>query len=139
FATNYELALMFIGIIFAGVAGSAVPATTIPFGKIVDYFTLYQQRSITYDEFSTKINFLSLVMVFFSICIFVSTYIYMATWIYTSERITRQIRERYLRAILRQNIAYFDKLSPGEVTTRITSDTHLIQQGIGEKAIIVMQ
>ncbi|CAG8816786.1 12350_t:CDS:2, partial [Gigaspora rosea] len=53
--------------------------------------------------------------------------------------ITRKIRERYLRAILRQNIAYFDKLGPGEVTTRITTDTHLIQEGIGEKAIIVIQ
>ncbi|KAF0341593.1 P-loop containing nucleoside triphosphate hydrolase protein [Gigaspora margarita] len=63
----------------------------------------------------------------------------MTTWIYTSERITRKIRERYLLAILRQNIAYFDKLGPGEVTTRITSDTHLIQEGIGEKAIVVIQ
>ncbi|GES94504.1 ABC multidrug transporter Mdr1 [Rhizophagus clarus] len=35
---------------------------------------------------------------------------------------------------LGQNVAYFDKLGAGEVTTRITSDTHLIQDGISEKA-----
>ena len=57
----------------------------------------------------------------------------MAAWVYTGERLTRQIRERYLRAILRQNIAYFDKIGAGEITTRITSDTHLIQDGISEK------
>jgi len=35
--------------------------------------------------------------------------------------------------LLRQNIAYFDHLGAGEVTTRITADTFLIQDGISEK------
>jgi ATP-binding cassette subfamily B (MDR/TAP) protein 1 len=36
--------------------------------------------------------------------------------------------------LLRQNAAYFDKLGPGEITTRITSDTNVVQEGISEKA-----
>jgi len=32
-----------------------------------------------------------------------------------------------LQAILRQNIAYFDKLGAGEVTTCITTDANLLQ------------
>ncbi|CAG8796754.1 7617_t:CDS:2, partial [Gigaspora rosea] len=55
------------------------------------------------------------------------------TWLFTGERIARQIREQYFRAVLRQNIAYFDKYGSGEVTTRITSDIHLVQDGISEK------
>jgi ATP-binding cassette, subfamily B (MDR/TAP), member 1 len=42
-------------------------------------------------------------------------------------RIARAVRQSYLKAILRQNIAYFDKLGAGEVTTRITTDTNLLQ------------
>ncbi|CAG8568513.1 1357_t:CDS:2 [Racocetra fulgida] len=53
--------------------------------------------------------------------------------------IARQIREQYFRAILRQNIAYFDKYGLGEVTTRITSDVHLIQDGISEKVALAFQ
>lgn len=34
---------------------------------------------------------------------------------------------------MRQNIAFFDKLGAGEITTRITADTNLIQDGISEK------
>ena len=34
---------------------------------------------------------------------------------------------------MRQNIGFFDKLGAGEVTTRITADTNLIQDGISEK------
>jgi len=100
---------------------------------MVDYFTKFQKGQIDKNQFADKVAFGALFFVYLAIVMFTSTYTYMATWVYTGERLTRQIRERYLRAILRQNIAYFDKLGAGEVTTRITSDTHLIQDGISEK------
>lgn len=34
---------------------------------------------------------------------------------------------------MRQNIGFFDKLGSGEITTRITADTNLVQDGISEK------
>ena len=54
---------------------------------------------------------------------FICTYIYMNVWVYTSEAAAKRIRERYLRAILRQDIAFFEKVGAGEVTTRIQTDT----------------
>lgn len=64
---------------------------------------------------------------------FATTYAYMLIWSYTSEVNSKRIRERYLKAVLRQDIAFFDQLGAGEVATRIQTDTHLIQQGISEK------
>jgi ATP-binding cassette subfamily B (MDR/TAP) protein 1 len=64
---------------------------------------------------------------------FVMTYLSTVCCIYAGEHITSKIREQYLAAILRQNIAFFDKLGAGEITTRITADTNLIQEGISEK------
>ena len=53
-----------------------------------------------------------------------TTYVYMATWAITGERNAKRIRENYLRAILRQDVAYFDTSGgAGEVATRIQSDT----------------
>ena len=54
---------------------------------------------------------------------FICTYIYMNIWVHTAEMTAKRIRERYLRAILRQDIAFFDKVGAGEVTTRIQTDT----------------
>lgn len=51
----------------------------------------------------------------------------MAGFSYTGERMTQKIREAYLRAILRQNVAFFDNVGAGEVATRITADMNLIQ------------
>lgn len=66
--------------------------------------------------------------------------VYIATvgFIYVGEHITAKIRENYLVAMLRQNIAFFDLLGAGEITTRITADTNLIQDGISEKVGLTM-
>ena len=54
---------------------------------------------------------------------FICTFTYMYIWVYTGEVGSKRLRESYLRAVLRQDIAYFDKVGAGEVATRIQSDT----------------
>ena len=53
----------------------------------------------------------------------VATYFYMVVWVYTGEVNAKRIRESYLRAILRQDIAFFDNVGAGEIATRIQTDT----------------
>lgn len=53
----------------------------------------------------------------------VCTYVYMNIWVHTGEVNAKRIRERYLQAILRQDIAFFDSVGAGEVATRIQTDT----------------
>jgi ATP-binding cassette subfamily B (MDR/TAP) protein 1 len=54
---------------------------------------------------------------------FCCTYIYMLTYVHTGESATKRLRESYLRAVLRQDISYFDSVGAGEVATRIQTDT----------------
>ena len=54
---------------------------------------------------------------------FFCTYAYMYIWVYTGEVNAKRIRERYLQAVLRQDIAFFDNVGPGEIATRIQTDT----------------
>ena len=79
----------------------------------------------------------------------------MVIWIYTGEVSAKRIREKYLQAVLRQDIAYFDTVGAGEVATRIQTDTRmsppsytlaltypilpdLVQQGMSEKVAHVV-
>lgn len=39
------------------------------------------------------------------------------------ELMTKRVREGYLRAVLRQDIAFFDDVGAGEIATRIQTDT----------------
>ena len=54
------------------------------------------------------------------------------------EHITLRIREEYVKAVLRQNIGYFDKAGAGEISTRASSDINLIQDGISEKVSFIL-
>lgn len=55
----------------------------------------------------------------------------------TGDRQAARIRGLYLRTILRQDIAFFDKeVNTGEVIGRMSGDTVLIQDAMGEKVYI---
>ena len=87
---------------------------------------------LTIEKHAQLVHFV-LYFIYLGIAEFFTVYIHMVGQIYTGEHITQKVREHYLEAILRQNIAYFDMLGSGEVTTRITADTNLFQDGISEK------
>ncbi|CAJ0754315.1 23090_t:CDS:2 [Entrophospora sp. SA101] len=139
FASRKDWCIMIFGLIFSAITGAAAPSMTIIFGQMINSFTDFQAGRISGEDFQKAVNNNTLSFVYLGIAIFVAAYICMTCWVYTGGRITRKIREAYLRALLRQNIAYFDKLGAGEVTTRITSDTHLIQDGISEKVVVAVQ
>lgn len=93
---------------------------------------------ISYDDFYGQLTKNVLYFVYLGIAEFVTVYVCTVGFIYTGEHVTQKIREHYLEAILRQNMAYFDRLGAGEVTTRITADTNLIQDGISEKVSLTL-
>ena len=62
-------------------------------------------------------------LVYIGVGMFVCTYLYMVIWVYTGEVGTRRLCEHYLKAVLRQDIAFFDNVGAGEVATRIQTDT----------------
>jgi len=55
-------------------------------------------------------------------------------WMVTGERQAARIRGLYLKTILKQDIAFFDtETTTGEVIGRMSGDTILIQDSMGEK------
>lgn len=58
----------------------------------------------------------------------------MACWTVTGERQASRVRNLYLRAVLGQDIGYFDnETSTGEIIERLSNDTVIIQDAMGEK------
>ncbi|KAJ1860847.1 hypothetical protein LPJ57_006613, partial [Coemansia sp. RSA 486] len=56
-----------------------------------------------------------------------------ACWAIAAENQGLRIRKLYYKSILRQDIGWFDTIKTGELTTRITNDVNLVQEGLGEK------
>ncbi|KAL5043996.1 hypothetical protein BDW71DRAFT_187008 [Aspergillus fruticulosus] len=133
YATKIDILIIIISAICAIAAGAALPLFTILFGSLASTFKNIMLYQISYDEFYDKLTTNVLYFVYLGIGEFVTVYVSTVGFIYTGEHATQKIREYYLESILRQNIGYFDKLGAGEVTTRITADTNLIQDGVSEK------
>ena len=103
------------------------------YGNFAGSFTSFSVDAVAAAKFQHQINTYTLYFVYLGIGSFTTSYISILGFSYTGERITRAIRELYLRAIFRQNIAFFDFLGSGEITSRISSDMNLVQDGIGQK------
>lgn len=146
YATRTEIVLNLIGLIAAIAAGAAQPLMTIAFSGLTTSFTRWGSEVIALqngtgtlesfnaarDRLYSDTNQNVLYLVYIGIASFAATYIFMAAFQHTGETNTRRVREAYLAAVLRQNLAYFDAVGAGEVTTRIENDTHLLQEGISE-------
>ncbi|KAG2070640.1 P-loop containing nucleoside triphosphate hydrolase protein [Suillus decipiens] len=159
YSTPLEIMLDCLGVIFAIAAGSSQPLMTLVFGDMTQDFvtfgsvqneyyqalqsndtnTIAQAQAALDAAASVFVHSASVdasYLAYLGIAMFASTYLYMCIWVYTSEANGKRIRERYLQAILRQEIAYFDDVGAGEVATRIQTDTHLVQMGISEKVTV---
>ena len=93
---------------------------------------------MSHSSFNSHLSHFTLYFIYLALGEFCAIYVCTVGFIYTGEHISGKIREQYLAAILRQNIAFFDKLGAGEITTRITADTNLVQDGISEKIALTL-
>ncbi|KAH7383906.1 leptomycin B resistance protein pmd1 [Pyrenochaeta sp. MPI-SDFR-AT-0127] len=133
YASRKDTAIMVLATIASIAAGAVMPLMTLVYGNFAGSFTSFSVDAVAIQHFKDQINTFTLYFVYLGIGSFVTSYISIVGFSYTGERITKQIRELYLRAIFRQNIAFFDFLGSGEITTRISSDMNLVQDGIGQK------
>ncbi|GMK59760.1 hypothetical protein CspeluHIS016_0803660 [Cutaneotrichosporon spelunceum] len=156
FATRKELVLQFIGLVIAACVGGALPCMTLVFGKLVTLFTDFgttmrqiAQEGLTPEaeaalqfakrNLKKEVGYCALYLMAMGLGVFILTYTYMLIWNYTGEVQSKRLREKYLRAVLRQEIAWFDDTGAGEVASRIQTNCRLVQTAISEKMGITVQ
>ncbi|KAE8449173.1 GTPase-activating protein [Mollisiaceae sp. DMI_Dod_QoI] len=133
YSTTYDIIIMIISAICSIAAGAALPLMTVIFGNLAGDFNNYFAGITSHSDFEHTITHMVLYFIYIGVAEFITIYISTVGFIYTGEHISGKIRAHYLEACMRQNIGFFDKLGSGEITTRITADTNLVQDGISEK------
>ncbi|GMI98930.1 P-glycoprotein 21, ATP-binding cassette B21 [Hibiscus trionum] len=130
FADSRDKVLMIVGTIGAIGNGLCMPLMTILFGDLIDAFGQNQSDNRVVDVVSR----VALRFVYLAVGAGVAAFLQVSCWMVTGERQAARIRGLYLKTILRQDIAFFDvETSTGEVIGRMSGDTVLIQDAIGEK------
>ncbi|KAJ6808791.1 ABC transporter B family member 11-like isoform X1 [Iris pallida] len=130
FADPHDRLLMIAGSIGAVANGAALPLMTVLFGDLIQSFGGASRN----DEVVHRVSKVCIKFVYLAIGTAVASFLQVACWMATGERQAARIRNLYLKTILKQEIAFFDKeTNTGEVVGRMSGDTVLIQDAMGEK------
>ncbi|KAK0606665.1 hypothetical protein LWI29_002414 [Acer saccharum] len=130
FADSTDILLMVVGTIAAIGNGICTPLMALLFGGFVNSFGDNANMKQMVDEVSK----VSLKFLFLAIGSGAAGFFEVICWIVTGERQAARIRSLYLKTILRQDIGFFDKEThTGEIIERMSGDTVLIQDAMGEK------
>ncbi|ODV91348.1 hypothetical protein CANCADRAFT_3056 [Tortispora caseinolytica NRRL Y-17796] len=138
FAGPMEYLLYFVGFLCSIAMGASLPLMTLLFGNVTGEFSDFTLDPTAATDFQGTISDYSLYFVYLAIGTLVVSFASTFLTVYLGEILTNRIRVNYLKAVLRQNIAFFDSVGSGEITTRIITDTDLIQRAISEKVSVLV-
>ncbi|KAF3897832.1 hypothetical protein GTR04_2451 [Trichophyton interdigitale] len=93
-----------------------MPVMTVLFGGLAGTFRNFLLGDISDSEFTSELASFTLYFLYLAIGEFAMVYVATIGFVYAGEHITAKIRERFLAAILRQNIAFFDELGAAIAT-----------------------
>lgn len=122
FFKPYKLRL-FIGFIVLIIAASAALALPITIKLIIDQGYLLHQSDMLNQYFLVLLAIVAIMAVFSA-----ARY-YLVMWL--GERIVADIRTKLYRHILQMDPAFFESTSTGEVLSRLTTDTTIVQSVVG--------
>ncbi|KAH8483706.1 hypothetical protein Peur_063998 [Populus x canadensis] len=131
FADEYDWLLMISGSIGAIIHGSSMPVFFLLFGEMVNGFG--KNQSDLY-KMTHEVSKYALYFVYLGIVVCLSSYAEIACWMYTGERQVSTLRKKYLEAVLKQDVGFFDTdARTGDIVFSVSTDTLLVQDAISEK------
>ncbi|KAJ1954440.1 hypothetical protein GGI12_005790, partial [Dipsacomyces acuminosporus] len=145
FSSASDKLLMIIGTVAACASGSAEPLLNVFFADIIGSFLkfTYNPNSLHNPQHRNELDHTTrkYCWYFFALGLgmWVVSTIQKLCWNIASERIGKRVRETFYTSILRQDISWFDEVTTGELTSRISGDVNLLQDGVGEKFSYLIQ
>ncbi|CAA7395061.1 unnamed protein product [Spirodela intermedia] len=131
FADRLDWLLMAGGSLGAVIHGSAMPVFFLLFGNLVNGFGKNQHDLSKMIE---EVSKYALYFVYLGLIVCISSYAEISCWMYTGERQVIALRKRFLEAVLRQDVGFFDTdARTGDIVFSVSTDTLLVQDAISEK------
>lgn len=122
-----RFAAVFFFVVISSLGEMAIPHYT---GKMTDWIMNEDEP----EAFNHAITVMTLMTIMSAVCEFVCDLIYNITM----SRIHTSIQGLVFQAVLKQDIAFFDKATTGDIVSRITTDTNTMSESLSEKLSLLM-
>ena len=116
-----------LAVLFLVLAAAATLVFPVALRQLIDGGLVAGERSA--QAMGLRGHFLELFAVAFALGIFSAVRFYMVSWL--GERVTTDLRNAVYSHVLRQSPEFFESTQTGEVLSRLTTDTTLVQTVVG--------
>lgn len=129
FATGYDILLMTLGSLAALGTGVVMPLFTMFMGNFSSQISPVNSIDDVFESGKQS----GLRFLYVGIGSFVVQLLTYCCWTITGARQSQRYQEEYFKAMLRQQISFFDTSNPNEFASKMSSEISQIEKGIGEK------
>jgi ABC-type multidrug transport system fused ATPase/permease subunit len=131
-----EAHFLFLGVLGSGVNGVLMPLFSLIFSSMLAVFSETDNKVLR-----ERADFWSLMFLILAIAAFLCNFIQIASFVISGEKLTRRVRSMCFRAILRQEIGFFDeeKHSSGVLISRLADDAYRVQGVTGQMLGSILQ
>ncbi|KAF6806884.1 ATP-binding cassette sub-family B member 5 [Colletotrichum sojae] len=134
-----DYALESLGLLAAIGSGVALAMVNLVMGQFMGILTDFTVITTDPSGFMANVSKFALYFVYIGIARFVLNYIYATTFTYVAFRLTRNVRQMYIRSALSQEVGFFDQGTAGSISMQATSNGKTIQLGISDKLGVFFQ
>ncbi|CAJ0600939.1 unnamed protein product [Cylicocyclus nassatus] len=149
YASCKELILLFIGIGVSLVTGAGLPLMSILQGRITQAFVYeqmyktnttpgpdfhYNDTNFTHDVMNAVYGYTAM-----AVGIFLAANVQVTCFLIVCEQMSNRIRRRFVQAILRQDISWFDKNNSGTLAPKLFDNLERVKEGTGDKIGLMFQ
>ncbi|XP_040218089.1 ATP-dependent translocase ABCB1-like isoform X2 [Rana temporaria] len=158
YADKWDILLMILGLASALGAGTGLPIMIIVFGDMTDSFVqsgisqnltalnitppppgVCNQKIVGGVDIEAKMTTYAYYYVAIGCGMFVLTFFEIWAFVISAARQSHRIRQKFFKAVLHQEMSWFDTTQIGTLNTRLTDDINTIHDGLGDKISIFIQ
>ncbi|KJH46451.1 ABC transporter, ATP-binding protein [Dictyocaulus viviparus] len=137
-----DYVLLLVGALLSVLNGALLPLNSLIFKGISDALINgernFTENELDMDVFSSDILYYCSLYFILGAGLLVNGYLANASLFTFCERRIHYIRAKYLRAVLRQDMAWFDTQQTGALTMKMSSGVERIKDGIGDKLGLIL-
>ncbi|XP_075072541.1 ATP-dependent translocase ABCB1-like [Mixophyes fleayi] len=158
FSDTWDRLLMILGVIASLACGTGLPLMIIVFGEMTDAFVhsgnainITAPNNTNIDDGACHAQYLggfdieaemtryAYYYVAIGCGVLILSFLQVWTFLLSAARQTHRIRQKFFKAVLHQEMAWFDSTQIGTLNTRLTDDINTIHEGLGDKICIFIQ
>ncbi|GMR39284.1 hypothetical protein PMAYCL1PPCAC_09479, partial [Pristionchus mayeri] len=139
FASRTDTVYITIGLFLSVITGLLMPAITVLSGMIANVYLVNKNQIVGNDDVLWQVLIFVIMYALAAVLQFVLSLVMQYCLQVATSRIIARLRREFLSAVLRQDAAWLDVNTAGQLSARLNENIDRIRDGLGDKISLVVR